>query len=298
MDNNDYDLCCRIVAQSDAEGFFRWLMPRARLRFEHWIDTRQIPWPGEPNRTCDTVASLVDEVQPAHPWAFVAEFQVKPSSQMFGRALGYLAAVWMSVRHSEEKGMTYQLAISVVNLTGTNQSYPASRDFQVPGSEPIGLRLDVCERYLSIESAEATMADIESGKTTWSLLAWIPLMRGGGQKDIIERWQRQVEKLPNPDRRSEMTILTASFAHLGRQKPAWSKTLEIMMKRLTSPVLDRFRAEGRADAIVNFLAARFGPVSDGLSTQIRSAAPARLGEWIRLAARAGSLDEFRQQAGL
>jgi hypothetical protein len=44
------------------------------LAFEHWVDTRRLHFPGEPDRTCDTVARFRNLVKPARRWFLVLEF--------------------------------------------------------------------------------------------------------------------------------------------------------------------------------------------------------------------------------
>ena len=55
-----YDQAARYCARLDPIGFLRWLLPRLdpALLFHCWLDTRTVPFPGAPDRTCDTVADL------------------------------------------------------------------------------------------------------------------------------------------------------------------------------------------------------------------------------------------------
>jgi hypothetical protein len=58
---NPYDKSARYTAKMDPPGFLRWLLPRMMqggYAFQRWLDTRRLPFPGEPDRTCDTVAEL------------------------------------------------------------------------------------------------------------------------------------------------------------------------------------------------------------------------------------------------
>ena len=60
---NVFDQAARFSVQSDPLGFLRWLIPGLdqALRFHGWLDTRTLPFPGDPDRTCDTVAELAAE---------------------------------------------------------------------------------------------------------------------------------------------------------------------------------------------------------------------------------------------
>jgi hypothetical protein len=44
------------------------------LAFREWLDTRTIPFPGERDRTCDTVARLDGAERQAEPVACIVEF--------------------------------------------------------------------------------------------------------------------------------------------------------------------------------------------------------------------------------
>src|SRR3954447_13544597 len=60
---NVFDQAARYSVQFDPLGFLRWVMPgRAPpWRFRGWLDTRSLPFPGTPDRTCDTVADLAED---------------------------------------------------------------------------------------------------------------------------------------------------------------------------------------------------------------------------------------------
>src|SRR5947209_939105 len=78
---NVFDQAARYSVQSDPHGFLRWVVPGLdpRLRFRGWLDTRTLPFPGTPDRTCDTVAALDDgDAEDGRSWAVVAEFQTEP----------------------------------------------------------------------------------------------------------------------------------------------------------------------------------------------------------------------------
>jgi hypothetical protein len=66
-----------------------------------------------------------------------------------------------------------------------------------------------------------------------------------------------------------------------------------------SAVVKEWKAESKAEDLRDVLEARFGPVPADLMTKI---AATRVGEvlrgWLILAARAASLEQFRQEAGI
>ncbi len=88
------------------------------MNFVRWIDTRRLPYPGQPDRTCDTVAHVERLDENHRPWAIVVEFNIEPDAVMFGRLLGYLGSLWIEEKPSNERGDRFEIGAVVVNLTG------------------------------------------------------------------------------------------------------------------------------------------------------------------------------------
>src|SRR5262245_53436294 len=63
---NVYDQAARYAVKLDPAGFCRWLLPGLdpAVEFRGWLDTRTLPFPGEQDRTCDTVAALARAGEP------------------------------------------------------------------------------------------------------------------------------------------------------------------------------------------------------------------------------------------
>jgi hypothetical protein len=95
MPINPFDQACRYLARLDPVALLSWLLNLPPSAFQGWLDTRTIPFPGEPDRTCDTVAFLLDLTRGGIPWAVVIEFQIDPDHLMFGRLLIYMGQVWI-----------------------------------------------------------------------------------------------------------------------------------------------------------------------------------------------------------
>ena len=68
---NDFDQASRYGAKLDPPEFTRWLLPALALRlvYRGWLDARRLPFPGEPDRICDTVAEFEDADVPGLRWA-------------------------------------------------------------------------------------------------------------------------------------------------------------------------------------------------------------------------------------
>jgi hypothetical protein len=184
---NVYDQASRYLARLDPAGLVSWLLglPAEAFAFEGWLNTRMISWPGDPERTCDTVAYLRDLSRGGVPWAVVIEFQLAPDPLMFGRLLVYLGQVWESVKPAAERGDRFELGRVVVNLTGKGDS---SREMAWPEAG-LGLGLRRPDLNLAEQGAGEVLEGIASGRLTRAVLAWIPLMQGGAEEAIIHRWR-------------------------------------------------------------------------------------------------------------
>ena len=126
---NPYDKASRYTINLDPASFLRWLL-RCEPGFRGWLNARTLTFPGQPDRTCDTVAHLVDDRN--RSWALPVEFQLRPDPEMFGRFLGYLGALWLEVRPAGGDEDRYAVAAVLVNLTGRGNT---ARDFRWPKAQ-------------------------------------------------------------------------------------------------------------------------------------------------------------------
>jgi hypothetical protein len=76
MPPDPYDRSSRYLLRRNAFAFLAWLLGlrQADLEFVQWLDTRRLPWHGQPDRSCDTVAWLRDRSRNGLPWSIVVEF--------------------------------------------------------------------------------------------------------------------------------------------------------------------------------------------------------------------------------
>src|SRR3954469_17022245 len=95
---NRFDQARRYAHKLDPPGLLRWLLRDSAVTFHTWLDTRSLPFPGESDRTCDTVAYLTEDAAPGVPWALPLEFSTRPDGSMFGRLLEYLGRLWRERR--------------------------------------------------------------------------------------------------------------------------------------------------------------------------------------------------------
>ena len=299
---NDYDQAARFAVKSDPASFLRWLVPGLppNLEFRGWLDARTLPFPGEPDRTCDTVAELSDPAEPSTRWALATEFQAEPDPDMLDRLLEYLARLRRELRHGPRRRDKFRVAAALVHLTGPRSG--DTLDMTLPGRSPVGLRLTIASRAFREEDALSTLAEIADGRTSRWLLPWIPLMKGAGKPTMIEEWARLAGAEPNPRWRANYASLALVFAELTRQSDRWKQALEGWNMK-ESPVVAGWRAEGRAEgkvegqreALIQFLRFRF---SGELPTDLLAAIEAetdhgRLAQGITAAAKATSIEQFR-----
>lgn len=207
---NPFDQASRYLAKLDPTGFVAWVLTVAppQFRFVRWLDTRQIPFPGEPDRICDTVAHLENLATGGEPWAVPIEFCIESDSRMFGRLMVYGGSIWLEVRPADNRGDRFSIGAVVINLTGKGN---ASRNMNW---DEAGLRtvFQIVERNLATESAPHTLANIAAGTTSRIILPFVPLMQEGGESAIVQEWLRLAVAESDAYRRGDYGGLALVFA--------------------------------------------------------------------------------------
>jgi hypothetical protein len=221
MTKNFYDQAARYAAKLDPPGFLRWVLRMAALVFHRWLDTRRLPFPGEKDRTCDTVACLEDPAIPGELWAVPAEFSIEPRGELFGRLLVYLGQLWEEERPTSERGSRYMVGAIVINLTGHGHT---SRDMTL-GTTGIRTCLGVAERDLEDEDAAAVLAGIAAGGIARCLLAFIPLMKGGAEAANIQEWLRLASAETDAGLRGDYGGLAVVLAEAAGRRDVWAQAL-------------------------------------------------------------------------
>jgi len=299
MAQNVFDQACRYLAKLDPLEFLRWLLglPAGSMIFRTWLDTRRIPFPGERDRYCDTVAHLEDVQRGQLPWALILEFQLEPDALMFGRLFAYGGQVWLEIKPSMERGDRFHFGALIVNLTGKGD---AARTMEWPEAGLFtGLR--PCERNLSGYEAKTVLDAIAAGRVGRVVLPFIPLMQGGCESGIIQQWLTVASTEPDLRRRSDYGGLVEVFAEAVDCAEAWNQALK-GWPMIESKVVSRWRNEGRIEGLLEALLRvlrRFGSLPADLETTLQAqTTPETLENWLDLAVRATSLDEFRQSTSL
>ena len=224
MTPTPYDQACRYLAKLEPHAFVAWLLdlPSEQFRFRGWLDARRLTFPGEPDRTCDTVAFLENVGAGGEPWAVPVEFQIDPDAEMFGRLLGYLSGLYLELRPADNAGDRFRVGGVVVNLKGRGNS---SRDMTWPAAGLV-TRLGVRERNLASEDARATLDGILAGTVPAVVLPLISLMRGGGKEGIISDWLGRAAAEADSRRRADHGGLALIFAEAAKRRKVWAKALE------------------------------------------------------------------------
>jgi hypothetical protein len=304
MPPNRFDQACRYLAKLDPVALLCWLLRKTpeQLRFRTWLDTRTLPFPGDPERTCDTVAWL-GSADPAVEWALVLEFCLDPDGELFGRLMIYLGQLWLERRPTDAGRERFWVGAVVVNLRGRGST---SRDMVLPETA-VRTFLGVEERNLADEDAAAVLAGIANGTLARSLLPWIPLMHGGGEAAIIQQWLDQARQEPDSRRRSDYGGLALVFADAAGCRKDWKEALKgwnmVESEQVQEWIAEgeaKGEAKGRAEALVDALRNRFPPgAPEEVAAAIRGNTDLdQLRRWFDLAFEAASFDAFRQAAGL
>jgi hypothetical protein len=195
MTHTRFDQASRYLTKQDAVGILGFLLgvPAEGLRFRNWLDTRTLPWPGGPARTCDTVAWLGDP-DPAIEWSVAIELSLTPEEEMFGRAMVYLGQLWLEKRPTDAGGERFHVGAVVVNLTGRGRS---SWDMRL-GNTGARTTLNMRDRDMASEDAGTVLAGIAAKRAAAYVRALVPLMQKGDDPAIIQQWLELAR--PEPDR--------------------------------------------------------------------------------------------------
>lgn len=276
MPRNRFDQASRFVAHLDAEGFLGWLITdfARHLRFARWLPTPTNPPPGQPERIPDTIAVLVELARAVLPWLYLVEWQTEPDPDMFGRLLVELGQLWLKHRPDDLPGSRYQLAASVINLTGTRASLPASWEFVLPTPDGTACVLRVRERYLSEESASATLARVKRGELGRWILPLVVVMQGAGEDGNIQEWLDLARQEPDVRRRAELGTLAETLAELKEWYPTWVSVLKEWNVRESTSVLKWQREAVVAElqkSLRALLTKRFGTVPTEVAARIDTA---------------------------
>jgi hypothetical protein len=300
---NDYDKAERFaIKRLDPAGFLLWLLVGldSDLVFARWLETQPAPFPGEPDRRCDTVAELVSRSGGQAPWACLVEPQGQAQADFLVRVLLYLLLLHQELRHGPHGQDRYPMMAGIVNLT--EGTLPSSLSWVPPGrAEGVGLQGGVWVRNVYTEDAAATLAGVVAGTIARCLLPWIALMQGGEQEGIIQEWRRLVREETDRALQANYVGLALVFAEKRRRGEVWRRALEGFNVE-ESAIVNEWRGQGREEgvsamrtALLDLLAARFAaPIAEEVRHAVEGQADLKqLLRWHTLALTTPSIDSFR-----
>jgi hypothetical protein len=219
-----------------------WLLPTLHpdLVFNGWLPTQAFAYPGDPDRRCDTVAELRCRSGRRRPWAVILEVEASPRRAKAVRAREYELRLESGLRHGPHQRDHYDTASVVVLLTGTRTHWRVRR--RLPGT-PLRTVWEGGLKCLANESAALTLAQIAAGRVGRSILIWIPLMQGGGEPTVVQRWAELARAEPDEIKRAEYGGLAQVFAERAGHLSVWTPILE-GWEMWKSQVIDGWRKDG------------------------------------------------------
>ena len=294
MPPNPFDQACRYLLRR-CPALLLWLLDATDdvVVFVRWLNTK-LTIPGFPERENDMIAHVRRQDQGGMPWAIPIEFQVEPDPLMFGRLLVCEGLIWLLEKPTEHPGDRFNLVGLVVNLTGIGAS---GQDMAWTAGK--GTSLQPIERNLAaVSGASDCPRSDRGGQGARAALALIPLMIGGGEPGIIQRWLEVAQPETDEHWRADFSLARV-FAGLTGFQEGWKIALEGFNVR-QSVVVNDWKADAKIEEdIQGLLTARLGGVPADIAAKLAETRDlAVLQTWLILAGQAATLDDFRKQAGI
>jgi hypothetical protein len=287
-------------------AFFTWRASALgrRWTFGGWLDTRGIAFPGEPDRTCDTVAEFISRDDPQRRAVVDVEFEAEPDADMLERLGEYAFRLRRERRYGPGQAGKYAVLSLLVNLTGAEQTHELN--MVAEAWDDAGLRLLVSQATLSQEDATQTLARIAAGELERWVLPWLPLLHGAAEPANLAEWLRLAAQEPDSRSRSDFGALALVFAELAGTGPMWRTALQGWNMRQSQQVLEwqeearkEARVEQAREDLLQALELRFGaPVPADLAAAINAHENLQeLKRWFVASQTTPSLDAFRAAVG-
>ena len=297
-----YDQAGRYTIKRRPSAFFTWRAPAwwAAWPFVRWHDTRTVPFPGEPDRVCDTVAEFQHATAPRRRCLVDVELQAEPDDDMLERLGEYGLRLRRERRYGPGAAGKYVVLGLVVNLTGAEQTNEL--DMTVPEWDDAGHWLKVSQATLSTEDAGPTLARIAAGELELWVLVWLPMLRGATEPANMAEWLRLAALEPDRRNRSDFGALALVFAELAGTAAVWRKALKGWNMRESPQVLEwqrearvEARLETRKEYLQRAVRLRFStPMPADLEDQLAAlTSEAELDRWFDASLTAPTLDAFR-----
>ena len=219
-----FDQAARFAAEADPEAVLRRVLASSRLTlsFGGWLDTRAIPFPGGPDRTADLVAAIGD-LKSEQPWLMIFEFQSQHDPDKLDVILEEAGILRGHARHGEERKGKYKVLTTLIYLQG--HCPDEVLDMTVPGG--FGTRHSPLIWNVGEDQAATTLEAVASGKASWGMLFWVPLMKGSREETVIKRWKEVVlQVVAEPRMRANLAGIALVFTDLAGWRAEWKRELE------------------------------------------------------------------------
>jgi hypothetical protein len=297
-----FDQTARLGIKYDPAQILPWMLRRAQVQllFHVWLDTRRLPFPGDPDRTGDLVADCTVVGQPDQHHGLIVEVQTEPDPNIDERVGIYALMVRLEMRTGPGPDDKLPVGAVIVNLTGVGKT--TGLQMPLPGAPTLGLTVaPVVFNLIEIDAA-ATLAEMAARQTGFPVLIFIPLMRGGGEVANIQEWARVCRMETDAKRQATYAALALVFAELTRSLVDWQRALGGWNVRESQIILG-WKREGRQEGevekartyLLRLIQAKFeNPVSETLRLAIEGTNDLdTLDRWFDAALSLNTLPEFR-----
>jgi hypothetical protein len=121
---------------------------------------------------------------------------------------------------------------AVLNLTDTTLATaidwtpPVKPPAPQAEQQPIGVKSRFWVRNVREEQAGQILEQIAEGKIALCILVWVPLMAGGDDPRVLQRWQEVALLQKEPHLLADFVVLALVFADLAGRGDAWSAALK------------------------------------------------------------------------
>jgi len=226
---SDFDQAARYAVRhlGDDAGFFRWVFgARFALawRYRTWLDTQAVPFPGEPDRRCDTVAGFDRSAGDQPPLAAIIEFMSRTRTVTLRRLAQYGLQVQQDCPHQTNPRVEVSFIAAVLNLTGGEQADELV--VAPPDTGNLALRGRFKVLTLSTRSAANLLRQVRSRAISPVVLVWAPLMAGADTADFVRRWLQTVEQLAGQSIQGNLVALAKILSELAGRRELWTQGLE------------------------------------------------------------------------
>ncbi len=221
------------------------------------------------------------------------EFQADHDPDKLDVMLAEVARLRIELRHGDDRRGKYRVIPGLVYLRGRCPD----EVLEMTIGPNCGVRLAPIVWNVAADSLEATLEGIRTGKLSWGMLFWAPLMAGADEPGLIQNWRELAAGVSDNRARADLVRIALVFAELSGRYLLWEKALEDW-KMTESPVVNRWmdsaRLEEGKENLLRVLRRRF---PGNLSADVESCIHCQpnlnlLHEWLDAASEDSSLDEF------